>query len=183
MAPYVPYELDITEHGVTNVRNIQFNTQGFHLLKQDVARFDARFFNISPMEAKSMDPQQRLLLEVAYESFENSGLTLERLSGSNTGVYMASFNCDYERMLSRDPENSPLYRGTGTGLALLSNRLSYFFDLKGPSVTLDTGCSGSLVALHMACQSLRSGEVDQALVGGTNLILDPELTTSISSLR
>lgn len=68
-----------------------------------------------------MDPQQRFLLEIAYESFENSGLTLEQLSGSNTGVYVASFNCDYERMLSRDPENSPSYRGTGTGSVMFSD--------------------------------------------------------------
>ena len=148
---------------------------------QDLALFDARFFNISPLEAKAIDPQQRLLLEVAYESFENAGFSLEQLSGSNTGVYIAAFNSDYERMMSRDPENAPMYRVTGTGIALVSNRLSFTFNLKGPSLTLDTGCSGSLVALHQACQSLRSGEIDQALVGGANIILDPELTNSLSS--
>ena len=152
-------------------------------MTQDLAEFDAQFFNISPLEAKSIDPQQRLLLEIAYEAFENAGMPLEKLSGSNTGVYVAGFNSDYERMLSRDPENSPFYRGTGTGIAIMSNRVSYVFDLKGPSLTLDTGCSGSLVALHHACNSIRSGEIDQALVGGTNLILDPELTNSLSTLR
>ena len=148
-----------------------------------MADFDAQFFNISPLEAKAIDPQQRLLLEVAYEAFENAGIPLQELSGSNTGVYIAGFNSDYERMLSRDPENAPFYRGTGTGIAIMSNRISYVFDLKGPSLTLDTGCSGSLVALHQACNSVRNGEVDQALVGGTNLILDPELTCSLSTLK
>ena len=148
-----------------------------------MAAFDAQFFNISPLEAKSIDPQQRLLLEIAYEAFENAGIPLEKLSGSMTGVYIAGFNSDYERMQSRDPENAPFYRGTGTGMAIMSNRISYVFDLKGPSFTLDTGCSGSLVALHQACNSIRSGEIDQALVGGTNLILDPELTNSLSTLR
>lgn len=152
-------------------------------MTQDLAGFDARFFNISPAEAKSIDPQQRLLLETAYEAFENAGVPLERLAGSNTGVYVAGFNSDYERMLSRDPENVPSYRATGTGIAIMSNRISYAFDLKGPSLTLDTGCSGSLVALHQACHSIRSGEIDQALVGGTNLILDPELTNSLSMLK
>lgn len=130
-----------------------------------------------------MDPQQRLLLEIAYEAFENAGVALEKLSGSNTGVYVAGFNSDYERMQSRDPENAPFYRATGTGLAIASNRVSYVFDLKGPSLTLDTGCSGSLIALHLACNSIRNGEIDQALVGGINIILDPEVTNSLSTLR
>ena len=152
-------------------------------MTQDLAKFDAQFFNISPLKAKSIDPQQRLLLEIAYEAFENAGTTIERLSGSKTGVYIAGFNGDYKRMFSRDPENAPSYRATGTGIAIMSNRISYAFDLKSPSLTLDTGCSGSLVALHQACYSIRSWEIDQALVGGTNLILDPELTNSLSSLK
>ena len=148
-----------------------------------MAGFDARFFNISPSEAKSIDPQQRMLLEVAYEAFENAGIPIENLSGSNTGVYVAASNSDYDRMLSRDPENAPPYRATGTGIAIQANRISYTFNLTGPSLLLDTGCSGSLVALHLACHAIRSGEIDQALVGGANLILDPEWTGSLSSLR
>lgn len=130
-----------------------------------------------------MDPQQRMLLEVAYETFENAGISMERLSGSKTGVYVAAFNSDYERMLSRDPENAPPYRATGTGIAIQANRISYVFDLRGPSLSLDTGCSGTLVALHQACLAIRIGDIDQALVGGSNLMLDPELTGSLSSLR
>jgi acyl transferase domain-containing protein len=108
---------------------------------------------------------------------------MESLPGSDTGVYVGVFNKDYERIIMRDPENVPFYHATGCGEAVLSNRISYFFDLKGPSMTLDTGCSGSLVALHQACQSIRAGECRQAIVGGTNLMLDPEMMTTMSNLK
>lgn len=159
------------------------NAKGLHFLKQDPALFDARFFSISPLEAVAMDPQQRMLLEVAYEAFENSGIPMERLSMSPTGVYVALFGNDYQRIILRDTENYPSYSGTGTGLALASNRLSYFFNLKGPSFTLDTGCSGGLVALHQACQSLRAGESKMCMAAGSNLILDPQLTAAECNLR
>jgi len=110
-------------------------------------------------------------------------MSLEDVAESDTAAYVAIFNDDYKRMLHRDPENIPFYLGTGTGEALLANRLSYFFNLKGPSLTLDTGCSGSLVALHLACQSVRTGESKQAIVGGVNLILDPEAMVAMSNLK
>lgn len=100
---------------------------------------------------------------------------MEKLVGSDTSVFVATFNRDYERMIFRDPENQPLYSATGNGSSTLSNRISYFFDLKGASFTIDTGCSGSLVAFHQACQSIRLGESRQAIVGGTNVILDPDV--------
>lgn len=108
---------------------------------------------------------------------------METVAGSDTAVYVGISNNDYERILHRDPDNIPLYQTTGTGEALLANRLSYFFNLKGPSLTLDTGCSGSLVALHLACQSVQTGESRQAIVGGVNLILDPEVMVSMSNLK
>ncbi|KAI9045131.1 type I polyketide synthase [Aspergillus affinis] len=154
-------------------KNGAFHTQGGHFLEEDISRFDAPFFNISPAEAKAMDPQIRLLLESAYEAFESSGMTLDQLRGTDTAAYVALYNRDYERMLMRDPEDLPFYFQTGNGEAMYSNRLSYFFDLHGPSFTLDTGCSGGLVALHQACQSIRNGESSQAIVGAPNLILDP----------
>ncbi|RJE26768.1 polyketide synthase [Aspergillus sclerotialis] len=147
--------------------------KGGHFLEEDVSKFDASFFNISPGEACAMDPQLRLLLEVAYEAFENSGSTLDTLKGSSTSVFTAIYSRDYEKLLFRDPDYLPFYTVTGTGDAMYSNRLSYFFDLRGPSVTLDTGCSGSLVALHSACESMWNGQARQALVGGVNIILDP----------
>ena len=159
------------------------NHRGGHFIEQNPAAFDARFFNIPTPEAKAMDPQQRILLEVAYESTESAGIPIEALKGSNTGVYMATFNHDYEAMMLKDSEISPKYLLTGIGQAILSNRISHAFDLKGPSLTIDTACSGSLVALHQACQSLRTKETDIALAGGTNLILNPDIMIGMSQLQ
>ena len=160
-----------------------YNHRGGHFIDQDIAAFDAKFFGIPPNEANAMDPKQRILLEIAYEALENAGIPLEKIQGSNTGVYIATFTHDYETMMLKDPQFLPNYLLTGIGQAILSNRISYVFDLKGPSITLDTACSGSLVALHQACQSLRSGESDIALAGGTNLILNPDIMIPMSLLR
>ncbi|KAK8075385.1 ketoacyl-synt-domain-containing protein [Apiospora hydei] len=148
-----------------------------YYLQDDVYKFDASFFGISPKEAKAMDPSQRLMLEVAYEAFESAGLTLEAVSGSNTSVYAAQWACDYRDMMARDLQNAPTYAATGTGTTLLSNRLSWFFDLRGPSLTINTACSSTMVALHEACESLRRGESDMALVAGANVILCPDMFT------
>ncbi|KAH8177899.1 KR domain-containing protein [Sarocladium implicatum] len=150
------------------------NTDGGHFLEENVKAFDASFFGISPMEATAMDPQHRLVLEIAYEAFENAGLTMSELSASDTGVYVGLWASDYQDILSRDADFPPTYQVTGTGPAIASNRVSYAFNLKGPSFTVDTGCSASLVALHQAVQSLRAGETDQCFVAGVNLLLDPQ---------
>ncbi len=143
-------------------------------------RFDASFFGISPREATCMDPQQRLLLEVAWEAFEDAGLTQERLAGSATGVFIGMWTSEYEsRMFGASPDID-LYVTTGGGRYAASGRLSYAFDLRGPSLTLDTACSSSLVAVHLACQSLRSGESEMALAGGVNLILEPHISIGYS---
>ncbi|KAL2843399.1 hypothetical protein BJX68DRAFT_278030 [Aspergillus pseudodeflectus] len=109
----------------------------------------------------AMDPQQRLMLEVAYETFQNAGMTMDSLWGSNTGVYVGQWATDYHEIATRDIDQPPLYLITGTGPAITSNRISYLFNLRGPSFTLDTGCSSSLVALHQAVLSLRNGETQQ----------------------
>ena len=109
-------------------------------------------------------------------------MTMESVAGTNTAVFVGVFANDYDRMMLCDPEGISAYHAVGNGNAMFSNRLSYYFDLKGPSVTLDTGCSASLVALHQACQSIRSGESRQALVGGTNLMLDPKTMISLSKV-
>ena len=163
--------------------NVAHSHRGGHFLHQDVAAFDAGFFGISSAEAEAMDPQQRIQLEIAYEALENAGITLESVKGSKTGVYVATFTHDYENMMYKDTATIPKYAMTGVGQAIVSNRISYMFDLKGPSLTLDTGCSGSLVALHLACQSLRSGESSLALVGGTNLILTPDTMIPMDILQ
>lgn len=121
-----------------------------------------------------MDPQQRLLLEIAYEAFENASLTPEALWSSNTGVYVGQWTNDYAENLSRDPEFPATYQTTGAGPAITSNRISYHFNLNGPSLTVDTGCSASLVALHLAVQSLRAGETELSFVGGVNILSDPQ---------
>ncbi|GKT55145.1 polyketide synthase [Colletotrichum tofieldiae] len=122
-----------------------------------------------------MDPQHRLMTEVAYEAVESAGLPLEKLQGSKTGVWMGHFTSDYKEMLYRDPDGAPPYAATGLQKTSLANRISWLWDLRGPSFTLDTACSSSLVALHLACQSLRTGECDMAIVGGSNLMLGPDV--------
>ena len=157
--------------------------RGGHFLKENVAAWDAPFFSITPTEAKAMDPQQRILLEVTYESFENAGLKMEEMAGSNTSCFVGCFTRDYTEMILRDPETSPMYCATGTGFSHISNKISWFYDLKGPSLTLDTACSSSLVGLHLACQSLRTSETEMAIVAGTNLMLSPDLNMWMSNLH
>jgi zearalenone synthase (highly reducing iterative type I polyketide synthase) len=156
---------------------------GGHFLDEDVAAFDAPFFSITAQEAAAMDPTARMLLEVTYEALENAGVPIETLAGSDTSCYVGCFTRDYHEMLMRDAETAPMYAGTGTGFSLLSNRVSWFYDLRGPSMTLDTACSSSLVGLHLACQGLRAGESSVALVSGANLILSPDLGMWLANLR
>jgi acyl transferase domain-containing protein/surfactin synthase thioesterase subunit/NAD(P)-dependent dehydrogenase (short-subunit alcohol dehydrogenase family) len=149
---------------------------------KDVDHFDADFFGIFPAEAQRIDPQQRLLLEVTYEALEDAGIRMEDFSGSRTGVYMGVFMNDYwdiqASTLQRD-QISP-HVPMGVSLTAIANRISYVYNLKGPSLTLDTACSSSLVGVHLACQSLWSGESAQALAGGVNLILRPESSIMMS---
>ncbi|EDN96879.1 hypothetical protein SS1G_01807 [Sclerotinia sclerotiorum 1980 UF-70] len=158
------------------------NSRGGHFIDQDIRTFDAGFFGIPPAEANAMDPQHRLQLETTYEALENAGIPIEAIRGSSTSVFIALFNKDYDRMMFKDTNDIAKYHLLGSGEAIVSNRISYTFDLKGPSMTLDTGCSGSLVALHQACQGLRSGDTDMALVGGTSLILSPDSMIPMSRI-
>ncbi|KAL2698592.1 hypothetical protein AAEP93_009980 [Penicillium crustosum] len=170
------YHPDGLHHGTTNVRHS-------YLLSDDHRLFDAQFFGTKPVEANSIDPQQRLLLETVYEGLETSGIPMEKLQGSNTGVYVGLMTNDYADMLGRDVQNFPTYFASGTARSILSNRVSYFFDWRGPSMTIDTACSSSLIALHQAVQSLRSGETDVAVAAGTNLLLGPEQYIAESKLK
>ncbi|OJD33820.1 polyketide synthase [Diplodia corticola] len=157
-----------------------------HFLNQDPGVFDAPFFSITPAEAKAMDPQQRLLLEVSYEALENAGLRISDLKGSKTSCYAGSFTGDYRDLTMHDNQGHGLYTATGTHTSLVANRVSWFFDLAGPSVTMDTACSASLTAFHLACQGIRNGEADmatQGLVAGTHLILGPDSTLLLSAGR
>lgn len=140
---------------------------------RDIAAFDAEFFDISSREAVKMDPQQRLLLEVAWEALEHAGIPATALRRSQTGVYVGASITEYGCHASADLENVDAWSNAGGALSIIANRLSYFLDLRGPSVTVDTACSSSLVALHLACRSLRTGESETAIAGGVNLLMSP----------
>ncbi|KAI5865300.1 putative polyketide synthase [Durotheca rogersii] len=150
------------------------NQKGGHFLDQSLAAFDAGFFGVPPREAEAMDPQQRVVLEAAWDAVENAGIPMEKLRGSDTAVFVAMFGHDYEHATTKDSLLSTKYHNTGAARPLLANRVSYVFDLHGPSATLDTGCSGSLVAVNSACQSLRLGESDMALAGGVAMMFSPD---------
>ncbi|OAA72144.1 Beta-ketoacyl synthase [Cordyceps fumosorosea ARSEF 2679] len=141
-----------------------------------------QFFSIAAADAKAIDPQQRLLLEVCYEALENAGCTTEDIDGTDTSVYVGSFVKDYEQICLRDPDWQPQYAATGNGIAIMANRISYYFNLHGPSMTIDTGCSGSLVSVHLAAQSLRSGESSLAIAAGAGLILTPNTIMPMTAL-
>jgi phthiocerol/phenolphthiocerol synthesis type-I polyketide synthase C len=139
----------------------------------DVAGFDAGFFGISPREAEQMDPQQRVLLEMGLEAFEQAGIPPSSMRGSRCGVYVGLSSVDYAYRRADDLGAIDATTMTGNAGSIAANRLSYVFDLRGPSMTIDTACSSSLVAFHQACQSIRSQETDAALVAGISLHLHP----------
>lgn len=140
----------------------------------DLAAFDASFFSIPRDSAISMDPNQRQLLEVVYECLENSGIPLEAVSGKPIGCFVASFATDYGDMQLRDPEDFPPNIGLGAGRAIQANKISHFLNIEGPSITLDTGCSGSLVCLDMAVRAVQTGQATAAIVASSNLYLNPD---------
>lgn len=142
--------------------------------------FDPGFFGISPREAEAVDPQQRLMLEVGWRAIEDAGQRADSLAGSRTGVYVGASWHDYE-LLRKDREAQPTPHSlVGNALDVIAARLSYFLKVRGPSMTVETGCSSSLVALHLASQALRDGEIEAAVVGGTNLMLDPHVTVGLT---
>lgn len=163
-------------HGACSTKNAYF-------LDRDMANFDAPFFSMTSTEAAATDPQHRLLLETSYEAFENAGISIKSVTGSNTGSFIGGFGDEYRSIQSAAVYDQNQYQAVGTGGAMLSNRLSWFYDLRGPSFSIDTACSSSMVALHLACQSLQNGECSQALVGGVNVMLGPDTFISLSRLR
>ncbi|MCX4713055.1 non-ribosomal peptide synthetase/type I polyketide synthase [Streptomyces griseus] len=142
--------------------------------------FDPAFFGISPREADHMDPQQRKLLEVAWEALEDGGQRPADLAGGNVAVYVGAFTLDYKILQFADLGFTSLaaHTATGTMMTMVSNRISYCFDFRGPSLSIDTACSSSLVAVHLACQALNNGESDLALAGGTLLHMAPQYTVA-----
>jgi acyl transferase domain-containing protein/acyl carrier protein len=149
-----------------------------------IDQFDPQFFGISPREAHSLDPQQRLLLEVTWEAFEDGGIPVDRLAGTDVGVFIGGFTLDYQ--LLQNQGRSSRYRfkahsATGMMMTMLANRISHAFDFRGPSMTIDTACSSSLVAVHLAAQSIWNGECEVALAGGVNIMGGPN--TAIAESR
>jgi acyl transferase domain-containing protein/NADPH:quinone reductase-like Zn-dependent oxidoreductase/NADP-dependent 3-hydroxy acid dehydrogenase YdfG/acyl carrier protein len=139
----------------------------------DVSGFDAGFFSISPREASLMDPQQRLLLEMSWETFENAGIRPSTLRGSDCGVYIGIASADYSWRLADDLAAVDASFATGNTASIAANRISYAYDLRGPSMAVDTACSSSLIAFHQACRAIASGEISQALTGAISLHLHP----------
>ena len=139
----------------------------------DIWGFDPAVFAISPREAVQMDPQQRLLLMLVWEALEDAGMSPSSLAEREVGVYVGCSNIDHNNRFFFDPAGTDPYMMTGNTAALISNRISYIFDLHGPSMTIDTACSSSLVALDEAVNALRAGQIDTAIVAGVNLLLSP----------
>jgi len=154
-------------------------------LLSDVDTFDAPFFGVAPREAATLDPQQRLLLEIGWEALEHAGLRPDGLAGTQTGVFLGVTNNDYGQLQMQqvDPADLQAYTLTSNASTFAAGRLSYWLGLRGPSLSVDTACSSSLVGLHLACQSLRSGESALALAGGVNVLLSPEWFVVLSKAK
>src|SRR3990167_1557220 len=151
----------------------------------DVAQFDAAFFDFSPREAAEMDPQQRMLLELSWETFHHAGQDLMAMKGSHTGVFLGMSTDDYAGLTVHSGDHTQIdaYNSLGTARSVAAGRVAYTWGFHGPVIQLDTACSSSLAALHLACQSIASGDCEQALVAGINLMLAPELHIACSRLR
>ena len=186
--------------GLTNVKNAYMMDDTL------IDKFDNSFFHTTSPEAIAIDPQQRMLLEIAYEAVENAGIPLENFVGTDTAVYAGEQDlllpiaqerleglltqvysqgmegCDYHSVLARDIDATPRYLATGTATFMAANRLSYFFDLSGPSLSVDSACSSTMVALHQAVRSLQTDEASMALVCGAKLILTPDMFMPSSEL-
>lgn len=180
------FNIDAFYH-LNNERPGSLNVPGGYFLEGDPADFDPTFFGITPVEATWMDPQQRKLLEVTYEAFESSGTPLEKVAGTLTGCFVGSFTSDFQQMSFKEQDFRHTYSATGVDPGILANRIAHVFNLHGPrfetttififmlltalSVVINTACSSSLAALHVACSAIRNKDCDAALVGGSNLVL------------
>ncbi|PJE10935.1 type I polyketide synthase [Mycobacterium sp.] len=164
---------ELFDDGSAEARAVLARTTRWGSFLPDIESFDAEFFEISPSEADKMDPQQRLLLEVAWEALEHAGIPPSSLRRSQTGVFAGSCLSEYGAIASTDLAQIDGWSNTGGAMSIIANRLSYFLDLRGPSVAVDTACSSSLVAIHLACQSLRTQDSQLAIAAGVNLLLSP----------
>ncbi|XP_029611603.1 probable polyketide synthase 1 [Salmo trutta] len=145
---------------------------------------DLRFFGVTDAEADYMDPQQKLLLHCTYRALENAGIPMEKASGTRTGVYLGLMNRDYDLTTAQyNPGLTNHWSGTGKAMSIAANRISYTFNLTGPSVAIDSACSSSLVALHFACQAIKQGDCEMALCGGVSCIIEPQVFVALSKAK
>ncbi|KAF3763946.1 hypothetical protein M406DRAFT_85351 [Cryphonectria parasitica EP155] len=185
--------LDNRREGRCKVPDTRYNVEAFygpgraghvgseygHFLQDvDLAEVDTSFWSMTRQEIEEMDPQQRLALEVVYECFQSSGTTKWR--GKNIGAYFGIFGEDWAELAAKETQQTGVYRLLGTGDYVVANRVSYEFNLRGPSVIIRTACSSSLTGLHEACMGIQRGECESAIVGGTNLIMSPSMTIGMS---
>ncbi|MHC9294685.1 polyketide synthase Pks13 [Mycobacterium sp. LTG2003] len=155
-------------------------TRGGYL--SDIKGFDSEFFALSKMEADNIDPQQRMALELTWEALEHARIPASSLRGTSVGVYIGNSTNDYSFLAMSDPSVAHPYAITGTASSIIANRVSYFYDFRGPSVSVDTACSSSLVAAHQGVQALRAGEADVAVVGGVNALITPLVTVGFDEV-
>ncbi|XP_029313907.1 highly reducing polyketide synthase alnA [Cottoperca gobio] len=169
------YDADDSKPGKTQTTKAAL-IEGFN-------EFDHKFFGITEAEADFMDPQQKLLLQCTYRALEDAGMAMESISGSRTGVYIGLMNRDYEILQSNSPTTITHYNGTGTAMSVAANRISFTFNLTGPSFAIDCACSSSLVALHLACQAIKQGDCEMALCGGVSCILEPRVFVALCKAK
>ncbi|KAF7535686.1 hypothetical protein G7054_g5162 [Neopestalotiopsis clavispora] len=157
-------------------------SRGAHFIDGDPGAFDAPFFSVTTKDAASMDPQQRWTLEAAYRAMENSGIPAEKIAGTDTAVFAASMADDWTMITYKDPDEAPTNTATSTSPSILANRLSWYFDFRGPSIQVNTACSSSMIATDLAVQCLRNGQSSMALVTGSNPLLTPEKSAYLENM-
>ncbi|KAL4993611.1 putative polyketide synthase [Aspergillus recurvatus] len=160
-----------------------FPVRGGHFLQRSLGDFDAPFFSITPGEVACMDPQHLGMLETAYHALEDAGIPMSECSGSETSVYTGCFTNDYLSVVNQDYNVKRTHAAMGVAPSMLANRVSWFFNLKGTSMNLDSACSSSLVALHLACRDLQLRTASMALVGGANLVFHPNFMKMMAAFN
>ncbi|KAL4784902.1 hypothetical protein BJX76DRAFT_367291 [Aspergillus varians] len=169
-------------HNPTGNRHDSLSIDGGHFLTGDMGAFDPAFFSLTAAEAEGMDPQQRMALELSYQALENAGFSIAQAAGTKTCVFTGCSGNDYGTMHAKDPQFAGKYVAYSQAMCMVANRISWFFNLLGPSANVDTACSSSLVALDLACQSIWAGASDMGLAVGVNLILAREWSNSLDNL-
>ncbi|KAL4961999.1 type I polyketide synthase [Aspergillus stella-maris] len=180
---YPADRLNIDAHyNPTGNRQDTLSVDGGHFLTGDMGAFDPAFFSMTAAEAEGMDPQQRMALELSYQALENAGVSMDEASGTRTCVFTGCCASDYGALYAKDPQFAGKYVGYTQAMSMVANRISWFFNLQGPSANVDTACSSSLVALDLACQSIWAGVSSMGLAVGVNLILAREWTNGLDNL-